>query len=54
VRGPRPGLAADARALFGRPPGLLVAPEAAMATHGEAAWLTPGADWTAIADELRG
>jgi hypothetical protein len=53
VRGPRPGLAANTRALFGRPPGLLIAPEAPLATHGEADWLTPGADWAAIADELR-
>jgi hypothetical protein len=53
VRGPRPGLAADARAVFGRPPGLLIAPEAPLATHGEANWLTPGADWAAIAAELR-
>jgi len=54
VRGPRPGLAADARAVFGRPPGLLVAPEAPLATHGENDWLTPGADWAEIAAELSG
>jgi len=52
VRGPRPGLAADARAVFGRPPGLLIAPEAPLATHGENDWLTPGADWAEIAAEL--
>jgi hypothetical protein len=52
VRGPRPGLAADARAAFGRPPGLLIAPEAPLATHGESDWLTPGADWAEIAAEL--
>jgi len=52
VRGPRPGLAADARALIGRPPGLLIAPEAPLATHCEAPWLTPGADWAALAAGL--
>jgi hypothetical protein len=52
VRGPRPGIAADARAVFGRPPGLLVAPEAPLATHGENDWLTPGADWAEVAAEI--